>query len=166
MTTNGYIACGLFILAILVNSSAVYLQKRHEVYDRFGKNAHRVHAGIISIFWSLFIILYVWLETQTTAGVTYQNVLFGDLLKLISLIIFYFSVKQIGIGSLTNKDLFIKKRKKLGGIYHYVHEPMYTSYTLFILGSAFGTGIVGFYYLSLISLLGLQIIESRVEAIK
>jgi len=165
MSANGYVACGLLVLAITVNCMAVYLQKKHLIYERFGGKAHAVHASVISIFWLAFIVSYVWLETQTPAGAVPFNQVTGGIIKLVAVIIFYQSLKQIGNGALTNKDLFTNKRVTLSGIYSYVREPIYTSYTLFIFGSAIGTGIAGFYYLALISLIGLQLIEAKIESL-
>lgn len=166
MSVNGYIACSLLVLAITVNCLTVYLQKKHQIYDRFGDNAHKIHSLVIAFFWLAFIAFYMYFESQLTGATTFKSPILGYSLKLISLIIFYLSIKQIGSGALTNKDLFSGEWKKLSGVYKYVNEPIYTSYTLFILGSAFVNGVDAFYYMSLISLVGLQIIEATIENTK
>jgi protein-S-isoprenylcysteine O-methyltransferase Ste14 len=165
MTNNGYIVCGLFILAILINCTAVYLQKRHSIYDKFGRNAHNLHAAIISVFWLFFIVSYVWLETQTPAGTAYSDSLIATFLKVIAVLLFYLSIKQIGVSALTNKDLFTNKRRKLSGVYLYIREPIYLSYTIFIFASGMATGIEAFYYMSIISFIGLQFIEAKIESL-
>ena len=167
MTTQEYVTIIIFIIAITVNCLTVYCQKKYGIYDTFGSKAHAVHSAVLSLVWGVFIVSYALLElTTSTTNDSNSFAPAGYALKVLAVILFSLSLKQIGIGALTNKDMFTHEKRKLRGIYHYISEPIYVSYTLFILGSGFVTGIEAFYYMAVISLIGLQIVESKIEAIK
>ena len=164
MSAEGYIVCGLFILAIAVNSASVYAQKKSVFYPRFGKHAHTVHSIIISVFWLTFVVSYVLMEANATNNF-FQNVALGVGLKAVSVVLFLLSLKEIGPGALSNKNLFTGRNKQLGSVYKYIREPMYMSYTLFIFGSGVLTGEITFYILGIICIIGLQIIEAKSESV-
>ncbi len=162
MTFQEYLSCGLFILAIFVNSGSVYAQKRHQIYNTFGANAHRIHTVIINTFWGAFLASLFLLAK--VSPVVAQQTFLGWGVIILGGLLFFASVQQIGFDSMSNKDIFTKQKKELNGVYVYVHEPMYTSFTMIFFGSGLATGIAGFYYLSLLSLVGLQLVESRIES--
>ena len=167
MTTQEYVTIIIFIIAITVNCLTVYSQKKYRIYDIFGSKAHSVHSAVLSLVWGVFIVSYALLElTASTANDNNSYAPAGYVLKVLAVILFSLSLKQIGSGALTNKDLFTGEKRKLHGVYCYISEPIYVSYTLFILSSGLVTGIEAFYYMAVVSLIGLQIIESKIESIK
>jgi len=163
MTPEAYLSAGLFIGAISINSATVYLQKQHNIYYKLFKAGHRAHCIVLTTAWLPFFLSLFWLEFSESN--VYKIPVVGWLLFLMASMLFWLSYTQIGMDGLTNKDIFTNKKKKLTGVYKYVPGPMYLSYTLLLLGWGLKSGVAGFYVLSIISVIGLQIIEAKIESI-
>lgn len=164
MTSYDYLAYLLLIAAIGVNSMSVYAQRRWKVYDRFGKNALTVHSVIIGLFWALFIGSE-FLLSQSSWRLDEPNRLIGLTVMGVALSLFVAAMRQIGAGGLGNSNFFGGGIKKLRGVYLYLYDPIYWSYSLWFLGLAYVTGQKGFFVITIISVIGLIGIESRVERV-
>ncbi len=162
MTFYDFLSAGALILAIGVNTITIYLQKTRGLYDRFGKNAGRVHGIIISIFWGLFIISE-FLISNSSWRIAESYAVVGALVMSLALVIFIAAIKQIGFQALGNGNFFGSPTRKLKGVYNYIPEPIYVSYTVWFLGIGLITAQKGFFVLAILSIVGLIGVESRVE---
>ncbi len=57
-------SASLFILAVTINSSSVFLQKKYHIYSRFGNGAVHVHSLVILPAW----VGFVWSTTNLTTS--------------------------------------------------------------------------------------------------
>jgi len=163
MDLIAYISIVLFLVALAVNSLAVYFQKKNLIYDKYFSDGHKAHCTILGTVWTPFLFSVVWLGFSGPSLSKYP--LIGWPIFLVATVLFCLSYRQIGIDGVTNKDIFTNERKELGGVYRYVPGPMYLSYTLLFFGWGVISGVTGFYLLSIVSVLGLQIIEAKIESL-
>lgn len=157
-------ATATLVLAITVNTFTVHSQKKYKIYNKyFGKSAQVVHVAIISVVWGAFVLAAYNLN-QSDWRLLQAYPLGGAALLLLALVIFVAAYVQIGSDGIVNANFFGKKTKKLQGIYNFMPEPMYVSYTLLLLGLAVRTGIKGYFLLAIIAAVGFAV-ESRVESV-
>lgn len=162
MSSYDFLAIGLLVLAIGVNSGLVYLQKTRGLYDRFGPSAYRVHGAILTVFWGSFIgSEFLVSRSSWRLGLHYP--LAGGLVMIMALALFCLALQQIGWPALSNGNFFGQPIRKLGGVYRYIREPIYWSYTIWFAGIGLVTGQKAFFVISLVSLIGLVGIEAWVE---
>jgi protein-S-isoprenylcysteine O-methyltransferase Ste14 len=153
------------VLAISVNSSLVYVQKKHNLLTRkFGKHALNVHSLMLTIVWGIFIIVANQL-TKSDWRLDSSYTIVGTAIIAISVIIFVLALWQIGTDGLINANFFGATTKKLKGIYNYLPEPIYASYVLLLFGIGLQTSIKGYFLLSILALVGLYGVEARVESV-
>lgn len=162
MTIYDKIAIALLILTIIVNCVTVHLQKTKRIYDRFGRHALTVHSVIVSIFWGLFIISE-FVTNKSTWRLENSYPLIGYTIMAVALTIFILAIRQIGYKALSNGNFFGQPWKDLKGIYKVLPEPIYISYTVWFIGIGLASSLKVFFVFAVISLIGLVVIESRVE---
>ncbi len=157
-----YIAIAALVLAILANSAAVYLQKTRDIFKRFGSSAFTVHSLLISIPWGFFILTeFLANKSSWRLDHTYPEI--GYVIMAIALALFIAAIQQIGVNALGNGYFFGRPYRKLGGIYRYVPEPIYWSYTIWFAGIGLVTSLKVFFIFSIISIIGLVGFESWIE---
>lgn len=162
MTIYDKVAIALLLITIFVNCVTVYLQKTRRIYDRFGRHALTVHSIIVSIFWGLFIISeFVASKSDWRLDNTFPVIGYG--IMFVALAIFILAIREIGYKALSNGNFFGQPTKQLKGVYKYVPEPIYVSYTLWFVGIGFASSLKVFFVFAVISLIGLVVVESRVE---
>jgi len=162
MTIYDQVAIFLLMLTIIVNCLTVYFQKTRRIYDRFGRHSLTVHSIIVSIFWGLFIISeFVTSKSDWRLENSYPVI--GYSIMAIALTIFVLAVREIGYKALSNGNFFGQPIRQLRGIYKYVPEPIYISYSLWFLGIGLVSSLKVFFVFTVISLIGLVLIESRFE---
>ncbi|MGH7240555.1 MAG: methyltransferase [Candidatus Saccharimonadales bacterium] len=163
MTIYDTLAMALLIITITVNSSLAYLQKTRHIYRRFGKKSLRLHGTIISVFWGLFIASE-FLSSRSTWRFDRNYPLSGFGLMAIAVVMFGLAIKQIGFPALANGNLLSEpSNKKLKGIYRYIREPIYWSYSIWFAGIGLASSLKVFIVLSLIGVIGLVGVESWAE---
>ena len=161
---NETIAISLFGLAIAVNAASVFVQRRYKLHEKlFSNHAYLAHRILINVFWLAAIAGVIWAATQTAPNPNIPVHRFGETLSWLGILGFIFSLKEIGFAGMQNRDQFTGERKELKGIYYYVHDPMYMSFTFILLGVALSTGIYAFYAFAFLSLIGLQGILAAIE---
>ncbi|WP_343576959.1 methyltransferase [Mycobacterium sp.] len=151
------------LLAVLVNSCSVYMQRRRGVYDKF-RHGQLVHAVIILPFWLLFGFLASTLNMHyKLPGVSLPGL--GYVLAVSAAVIFIAAVYILGPGSLINSNFFRPGAAASRGIYRYFKNPIYDSYWVFFLALGFVTSNSAFFIIAGLSFIGLNVIESRIERI-
>lgn len=162
MTVYDKIAIALLFLTIIVNCVTVYLQKTRRIYDRFGRHALTIHSVIISIFWGLFVISeFVTSKSDWRLDNTYPVIGYG--IMALALSVFILAISEIGYKALSNGNFFGQPTKNLQGIYRFIPEPIYISYTLWFVGIGLASSLKVFFVFAAISLIGLVVIESQIE---
>lgn len=162
MTPYDYSSIGLLVLTIAVNSTLVYFQKTRNIYQRFGPHAYTVHVWTITIFWGAFIISE-FLNNRSTWRLMHSYPLIGYTVMGAALVLFFLAIKQIGWSALGNGNFFGSPHRRLGGIYNYIREPIYWSYTIWFAGIGLVTSLKSFFVFSIISIIGLVGVESWAE---
>ena len=156
----------IFVLAITVNSLSVFLQKQHSVYDKF-HHGWMLHSLIILPFWLLFTILVSQLNRHYIVSFDLPvSTWFGYGLIMMGTVMFTFAVREVGSQALVNGNFFGKGKIVNSGIYRFLKNPIYDSYVLFFLGLGFSLSNAAFFFFAVMSYIGLNIIESRVEVIR
>ncbi len=153
-----------FILAITVNSTSVYLQKQWGIYKRF-KHGMYVHGLVITPAWVLFILLLSGLNRHYTINIPHTGVA-GPLLVLVAIVLFVAAISKIGSQALLNGNFFKKVKIVNTGVYRYVKNPIYDSYALLFTGLGLTLHNGSFLIIAATSLLGLNVVESKIEQIK
>jgi len=151
------------VLAITVNSASVYLHRRWRIYDGF-ENGLLVHGLVITPFWLTFVLLISGLNQAYGIDMPeYPSV--GYLLIVIATSLFVVSIRQIGSGALVNANFFQKSRVKpiSTGVYKFLKNPIYDSYSLLFMGLGFALSNAAFFVIAGVSFIGLNIIESKIE---
>ena len=162
MNKYDYIAIGAFIFTILFNSGTVYLQKSRNIYQIFGSKAFTVHSILISIPWGFFIFTE-FLANRSNWRLDHSYPVLGISIMAVALAMFIAAIWQIGSGALGNGYFFGRPLRDLQGIYRYIKEPIYWSYTIWFFGLAFLTSLKVFFVYMVISVIGLVWFESWVE---
>lgn len=162
MNKYDYISIGALAFTILFNSGMVYLQKSRNIYQKFGSKAFTVHSLLISIPWGLFI------GTEFLAGrsdwrLAHASPFVGIIIMAAALALFIAAIKEIGWNALGNGYFFGRPLRNLKGIYRYIKEPIYWSYTVWFFGLGFLTSMKVFFVYSIISVIGLVWFEAWVE---
>jgi len=156
----------IFVLAITVNSLSVFLQKRYRLYDKF-HHGWMIHSLIILPFWLLFTILVSQLDSHYTAPFDLPILTWlGYGLITMSIVMFTFAIREVGSQALVNGNFFGKGKMVNSGIYRFLKNPIYDSYMLFFVGLGFSFSNAAFFFLAVISYIGLNAIESRVEIMR
>ena len=155
-----------FTLAVFVNSMSVYLQRQRHIYDKF-ENGLLVHILIITPFWLVFALLIGGLDQAYLIDMPKYPAL-GYLLVIIALALFVASIRQIGSGALVNANFFRKDKTKFinRGVYEYLKNPIYDSYSLLFIGVGFALSNAVFFIIAGFSFVGLNVIESKVERLE
>lgn len=163
MSVYDFLAPLALVLAIAVNSVAVFLHRKKNIYRYFGKNAWAAHQVLISIFWGLAVLAGFGLIGSKFQFTPPLLLLILGLIVMCSAVgLFVVAVKQIGAQGLGNGNFFGVATRKLGGVYKYYSNPIYASYVMWYVGLFLATGKWTFIVLAAISLIGLSI-ESIVE---
>jgi protein-S-isoprenylcysteine O-methyltransferase Ste14 len=162
ITKYDYIAIAALIFTILFNSAAVYLQKTKQIYSRFGVSAFTVHSVLISIPWAVFIGTE-FLANKSTWRLEHTHPVAGYLIMAVALILFIAAIRQIGANALGNGFFFGHPLRNLKGIYSFIREPIYWSYTIWFAGIGLVTSLKVFFVFSAISIIGLIGFESWIE---
>jgi protein-S-isoprenylcysteine O-methyltransferase Ste14 len=136
--------------AIAINSLAVWAQKRHRFHDRvFGRGAWPAHIALLVVVWSTAIALIVVL------GVVGPEVSWplptwvrplGLVVTVAASVVFGLAIRALGAQALFNGNFFGRGRFTEGGIYAVLADPIYLLFAV-------------------VSLVGLQGVEARVERI-
>ena len=114
------------------------------------------------IFWALFIGSgFLVNRSSWRLGLDYR--LAGGLVMIIALVLFCLALQQIGWPALSNGNFFGQPIRKLGGVYRYIREPIYWSYTIWFAGIGLLTSQKAFFIISLVNLIGLVGIEAWAE---
>lgn len=164
MTYLDIIPIVALILAIAVNTLAVYLQKTRRIYTIFKDKALFIHAVTISVFWGVFLLSLIFAaQSKWRLDDTYP--LTGWVLILLAAGIWILAIRQIGSGGLINANFFGRPTQELTGIYRIVNDPIYVSYSVVLLGYGLITGLVVGFVLSTIMAIGLLGIEAKAEQI-
>jgi hypothetical protein len=162
VTGYDYLSISLLILAITANSTLVYLQKTRHLYQRFGNRAHGIHGSILSVFWGAFIVSE-FVNNHSAWRLAHSYPIIGLMLMASAIVLFGLAIQQIGWGALSNGNFFGQPMRKLGGVYDYVHEPIYWSYVIWFSGIGIVTSLKSFFVFSVISIVGLVGLESFIE---
>ena len=157
-----YLSIALLMLAITANTLLIYLHKTRQIFERFGSYAYTVHGTIISVFWGAFIISE-FADSRSSWRLMHSYPVLGYAIMASALILFGLAIQQIGWNALSNGYFFGRPLRKLGGVYLYIREPIYWSYTIWFAGIGLVTSLKSFFVYSLISIIGLVGIESWVE---
>jgi protein-S-isoprenylcysteine O-methyltransferase Ste14 len=164
-----WIALAALAGAIAVNCVAVWAQKRHRFYDRvFGRRAWPAHIALLVTVWSTAIVLIVVLvlegpEISWPLPVWVRPI--GLAVSLAATLIFGQAIRALGAQALFNGNFFGRARFAEGGIYGRLRDPMYVAYTLSFVSLALREADAVYLLFALVSLVGLQGVEARVERI-
>jgi len=119
---------------------------------------------VITPFWLTFVLLISGLNQAYGIDMPeYPSV--GYLLIVIATSLFVVSIRQIGSGALVNANFFQKSRVKpiSTGVYKFLKNPIYDSYSLLFMGLGFALSNAAFFVIAGVSFIGLNIIESKIE---
>lgn len=155
--------------AIAVNCVAVWAQKHHRVYDRlFGSRAWTAHIVLLVLAWGTAIALVVVLVLEgpevSWPLPTWVRP-FGLVVSLGATLVFGQAIRALGAQALFNGNFFGRGRFAEGGVYAWLNDPMYVAYTLTFVSVALREADAVYLLFALVSLVGLQGVESRVERI-
>jgi len=159
-----YLAIGTLVLAILVNTLTVYSHRRWGIYARFGQRAWAVHQLVLTMFWGLAVAAGFLLQ-RSEFVLERQYPVFGGLIMIAAIVLFAAAIKQIGAQGLGNGNFFGQPVRKLRGVYLWMENPIYISYVMWYAGLMAATAHITFGIMSLISVIGLLGIESKIESI-
>ncbi len=162
MTKYDYLACLALVLAILINSLSVYLQRSRQLYKRFGHAGYAVHTTLISLAWGLFLVTE-FLASRTTWRTAHSYPVAGLAIVILAVFLFLAAIKEIGTSALSNGNFFGRPVRKLAGIYRYIASPIYWSYAVCFLGLAALTGMKVFLVSTVLAVVGLVGFESWIE---
>jgi protein-S-isoprenylcysteine O-methyltransferase Ste14 len=155
--------------AIAVNCVAVWAQKHHRCYDRvFGQRAWTAHIALLVAVWGVAIVLIVVLVLEgpelSWPLPTWVRP-FGLVVSLGATLIFGRAIRALGVQALFNGNFFGRGRFAEGGVYAWLRDPMYVAYTLSFVSLALREADAVYLLFALVSLVGLQGAEARVERI-
>lgn len=150
-------------MAVVVNSLSLYLQKKHGVYNRFKSFGMAIHAVVILPLWGVFIVLLCTLKHVDQLSVSWGFNISGAVIMALAVILFVVALKEIGSNALVNGDIFLSKKRTRAGIYKYLKNPIYDSYTLLLFGAAFVYQNYGYLVLAALSIPLLHLFEVKAE---
>lgn len=162
-----YIACVALVVAVSINSTSVYVQKRHKFYTRrFGANDQIIHSLAILPFWIVFVVLASQLQASQLLYYEFINLrIVGVFLAIAAIALFVGAIKIIGSGALVNSNFFKPQKKVSSGVYRYFKNPIYDSYAILFLSLGLIYDNWGYIVLSALVWLLLICIESKVEKV-
>ncbi|HEY2220637.1 methyltransferase [Actinomycetospora sp.] len=162
-----WLAIAALASAIAVNCVAVWAQKRHRAYDRLGRWAWPAHIALLVVVWGgavLAIVLLVLhgpeIRWPLPSWVRWPGLVLG----LIATMVFGQGIRQLGAQSLFNGNFFGHGRPfTREGIYEWLDDPMYVAYTATFVALAMRQADAIYLLLAVVSAVGLNLVESRVE---
>jgi protein-S-isoprenylcysteine O-methyltransferase Ste14 len=164
-----WIALAALVAAIAINCVTVWAQKHHRFYDRvFGRRAWPAHIAVLVLVWGAAIALVVVLVLQgpeVTWPLPGWVRPLGLVVTVAASVIFGLAIRALGAQALFNGNFFGRERFADGGIYGVLADPMYVAYTLSFVGLTLRQADAVYLLFALVSLVGLQGIEARVEKI-
>lgn len=152
-----------FMTAVIINCLSLYLHKKFKIYKKFGNNAAYVHGGIIVFFWLISLGLILGVDAWAYKEFLGYSPMVGSIIWLIAIYLFWQAYSMLGWKAMINMDHFIKRPVRSTGIYSKFKNPMYSAFTLGLLGAAFYFGNLEYLYLSIFSYVFLNLILSYVE---
>lgn len=163
-----WLAVAAFVLAIAVNCVSVYAQKHYRAYDRFGRWAWPAHIALLCAVWgaavAAMILVPIVAPDPSWPLPTWVRPI-GLVVGVLASVIFGLAIRELGVQSLFNGNFFGYERYASGGIYGLLDDPMYIAYTLSFVALAFRQADAVYLLLALVSVVGLNVVEARVERV-
>lgn len=155
------LTCMVLAIAVGINSTSVYAQKRFRFYDRH-KNGWLWHSLTILPAWVVFV--YLLINVNSHYELRFDSLpTIGYVLYTLAILFFGLAMHKIGWKSLLNGNWFGRGKVARSGIFKYLKNPIYDSYFLAFAGAAFASSNAAYFIIALESYIGLNVIQSRVE---
>lgn len=154
----------LFIAVVIINSVAVYLQRRFKLYTQlFGRYDWAAHVILLSIIWTVFILGLILIKPpvwKSPAGLWPL----GALVALLGISMIAVTVKRLGIEGTLNGWFFGRGPKEhlRGGVFR-LQNPMYIGFVLSFVGTAFWLENAFYIVMAGLSFLLLNVLQARIE---
>ena len=154
----------LFIAVVIINSVAVYAQRRFKFYSRlFGKYDWAIHAILLTIIWIGFLLAVVLAKLPNWSLPSTLRPL-GIVAAAAGIWLVFESWTKLGTAGVFNGWFFGRGLTKQlqGGIFR-LRNPMYTGFILLFVSAAFWLENAAYLWLAASSFVLLNIIQSRIE---
>lgn len=155
----------LFVAAALINSSAVYAQRRFKLYTRwFGRYDWATHVSLLSVIWTIFLLsLFLQLKPPYW-GIPSALRPVGVVAIVIGLWLIGTTWHRLGAYGTADGWYFGRGpvKRLVGGIFK-LRDPMYIGFTMLFVGGAFWHHNAAYLFLAATSYLLLNVLLAAVE---
>lgn len=152
--------------AVAINTASVALEQRRSLLSRrFGRRGWYVHLAVVTPPWALFVALLPSISGRVMWPLNPRLRPLGKALAVLGAAIWLDAFARMGPERTANGYFFGHgpRQQVTGGVYRWLHNPMYDAYALVLAGVGLRTRNARFLVLAAEAYLLLNLVEARVE---
>jgi protein-S-isoprenylcysteine O-methyltransferase Ste14 len=160
------LSAGVFALAVAINCLSVHAQRRHRAYDRLGRWGWPAHIALLTLAWGGAIVCFAFIKGRAVWPLAGWVRPLGIVVGALASLTFGAALRELGLQSLFNGNFFGRAVFSERGIYRVLANPMYDAFLLAFVSLALRRADAIYFLFALESLVGLNLIEARVERVE